>query len=42
MPLPAIDIEAIMPMESVAGSNIIIQACNSALPPKNTYVERES
>lgn len=41
MPLPAIDIEAIMPMESVAGSNIIIQACNS-LTPQNTYVERES
>ena len=41
MPLPAIDIEAIMPMESVAGSNIIIQACNS-LNPQNKYVERES
>ena len=41
MPLPAIDIEAIMPMESVAGSNIIIQACNCHTP-QNTYVEIES
>lgn len=41
MPLPAIDIEAIMPMDSVAGSNIIIQACY-CLTPQNTYVERES